>query len=255
MKCVLYLIIILLFFSCKSENKSQVQTRSKGTKDTTWHFPVIIDNYQAEAKPANVKFMHQANYIPLYIGVPKDTIKVDYYFTEYGMEFIPDGLSSEDYEAMTNDHPMKKYYIAIKDTVKYKRFNEAKLQIYVGKDVRIKNRSSYIQWENKFVSAVPVWIKNTDKDTVLISYGDYIPLTLLAEDGNEFKPIEKNFVYQGIYGFNYIILPPGEVLIVSVPIYEGEMEVEMRLKLGQHSSQPFTGRINKTQFQSAPQNQ
>ena len=95
----------------------------------------------------------------------------------------------------------------------------------------------------------PILIQNNTKDSVLIGYGDRIPLITEALNQNgEWQAIEERYVYMCGTGLNSIILPPNELLISSIFIYSGDLPTKLRVKMGNNYSQEFLGNIHKTQF-------
>ncbi len=95
----------------------------------------------------------------------------------------------------------------------------------------------------------PVLVRNLNKDTVAIGYGDYIPLLLEAKDSvGNWKPIQVPYRYRCGTGLETIILPPKEIVITMLPIFNGNYKTQLRLTYGSNMSKPFWGKIDYKQF-------
>ena len=95
---------------------------------------------------------------------------------------------------------------------------------------------------NEGFKAYPVIIKNTQKDTILITTSTYIELVLEGAGKGGWKSLIKPVQHQGCgNGLRYLLLPPNEILVTSVPIYKWKKKTSLRLKLGENYSAVFTG--------------
>lgn len=95
----------------------------------------------------------------------------------------------------------------------------------------------------------PVLLRNLNKDTVAIGYGDYIPLLLEAKDSlGNWKPIQVPYRYGCGTGLETIILPPKEIVITLLPIFNGNYKTQLRVTHGSNMSKPFWGKIDYKQF-------
>lgn len=97
--------------------------------------------------------------------------------------------------------------------------------------------------------AYPVLLTNSATDTIQIGYGDFMYITMEARDrSGKWRPIERRFTPGCGHGIKNIILPPGEVVLTSAIIYQGNYKTRLRLKLGKNYSKEFSGSINYGQF-------
>ena len=90
-----------------------------------------------------------------------------------------------------------------------------------------------------------------------VGYGQHIPLILEAQDSlGEWQAIQKLYTYWCGTGLTSFCLLPGELVITSCKLYEGDYQTKMRLAFGfkkTNYSNEFIGRMNYKQFE-IPQN-
>lgn len=90
--------------------------------------------------------------------------------------------------------------------------------------------------------AYPVVIKNIEHDTVVLAIYDYIELILEGQTDDGWKTLKEPFRHIGCdNGVNYLLLPPNEILVTSIPVYKWKKSTQLRLKLGNNYSATFRG--------------
>lgn len=90
--------------------------------------------------------------------------------------------------------------------------------------------------------AYPVVIKNLEKDTLIIAARDYVELILEGQTDDGWKTLKEPFRHIGCdNGVNYLLLPPNEILVTSIPVYKWKKSTQLRLKLGNNYSATFRG--------------
>ena len=99
----------------------------------------------------------------------------------------------------------------------------------------------------------PVFIKNLDADTISVGFGWQLPLIMEALDSNgAWRPIQERFRYMCGMGIGPVILPPGEIVLTTAPIYTGNFFTMLRLRVAGTSvfSNAINGHIRYRQFES-----
>ncbi len=100
--------------------------------------------------------------------------------------------------------------------------------------------------------AYPVFIKNVSQDSLVIGYGDYVPVIVEAEDSlGIWRPVQKPYYYDCGYGLSYFYLRPEEIIITSCKLFKGNYSTKMRLVFGANrkiKSNTFNGSIYYDQF-------
>ncbi|MFZ5551932.1 MAG: hypothetical protein ACOZCO_02360 [Bacteroidota bacterium] len=252
------LITITLFFSisvfigCTEKTKSSVSERPKRK------FPVVMDTIRHELSFMEADRKIVANYNPLYFGKETDTI-----YIKHGIHsgIMPSELLSLDkpsrVEQPTGEALLycsvpeyRNYFSHWLFCEKYKHRDSVDLSLAVDTTQIIANIFDGFNPDTLYcIASYPVFLKNVSSDTVIIGYGEHIPIILEAKDeSGNWNLIEEQYVYMCGVGLNSIILPPNEIVITSVRKFEGDFKTELRLKLGKHYSNPFFGTINKNQF-------
>lgn len=185
--------------------------------------PVLIDTigikYHRLYSDRDFDEMETAQYQFNYIGTLNDSIYLTYVpFFNYPL----DGGSLRKTE-------FSKYTTDLDNKCEYKYADSADVCIIVG----TFNQESY-----------SVLLKNSDRDTIVIGYGDQVPLIMEARDSvGKWQPIQQRFIYYCSTGLSLIYLPPQECVVTLAPVYKGSYETELRLKLGNNYSKPFKGMI------------
>lgn len=96
--------------------------------------------------------------------------------------------------------------------------------------------------------AFPVIIKNSTNKNLIVGTGTTIPVTIEALDrGDNWKTIETN-VANNSTGTGKIILKPGDIVAVAVPVYSGSFKTLMRVRVFDNYSESFTGYLNHSQL-------
>lgn len=94
----------------------------------------------------------------------------------------------------------------------------------------------------------PVIIKNISNKNLAVGSGTIIPVTLEALDSeNNWRTVESNSLNVGT-AINKIILKPGHVAGVVVPVYTGSFKTLMRIRVFDNYSSSFTVYLNHSQL-------
>jgi hypothetical protein len=243
MKNILIFIIGICLLGCKPDYK-----KTFPDNQVNHIIPVIKDTIGIESfgydRLNNISWLETADYRFLYIGKNKDTIYIHPF-----LSFIPappppifsnnskvktDSIF-ENYKAF--ETPFNKYYIERFNVNQYRNWQETKIEIFVDTNTRLSN--SYA-----------TSIINKDVDSTYIGYGSQILMIMEAIDSTgKWRPIEKRFGYFCGTGLGLVILPPNEIIVTRAPIFKGDYETKLRLKLDNHYSNSFDGSIYYRQFE------
>lgn len=213
-------------------------------------FPHVIEQetYADTSVYRNETWLRRVKYEFLYLGKEKDTIELNYHVNFRPPPPPPPGME-KDTIILTNDNPFESYRVGWEDKKPHKHCESSKMEIRVDTSTIVKNLDFRYDLESYFAKAHPVFIKNKEVDTVIISLNYHIPVILEAKDSlNNWLPIENVYAYFCGVGVDRVFLPPNEIAVTSVIIYKGDYETDLRLRLGNNLSKPFKGQINYTQF-------
>lgn len=93
--------------------------------------------------------------------------------------------------------------------------------------------------------AHPVLIYNPSNTTVHVGYGRDLLLLLEVQDAQgAWQAVEQPVWYRCDLGVPRLVLPPGEIAITAVPRYAGSQAALLRLRMGEHCSAPFWGKLD-----------
>lgn len=219
---------IILFCSCEKINKDQLLTNKNSI------MPKLIDTSFFECEELQTKWIITGSYKPLYIGEYKSEVKLNHRFF--------DRQNADEYFSYSRNN-----------TIDFEKMN---LDIFIDTSKFIYSdnliwNDDYEEIKYKTIKSHPVILKNISNFTGMIGFGDQIPMILEAQDSTQnWRPIEKPFFYMCGTGLNYILLPPNEIVISATPIFKGEFNTFLRLKLGNNYSNKIKGNININQFES-----
>lgn len=241
MKLLPYLFILFAFVACQEAEETPVQAPETVEED---YSPIIIENSIASKihrfmkEENNPSWLSTAQYDFLYIGPAKDTITANpsMVFRKWTPPNPNDKHATSTYE----DTEFSKYYLDWESMKHYRSINKSKVRIKVMTDTIFGDSYSAI-------------VINEDSVTIEVGYGDHTPLIMEAKDSaGVWRPIEKRFIYLCGNGVGTIILPPGEIMLTSVPLFQGEYKTQLRLRYPntEFYSNSFEGNINYRQFKS-----
>ena len=218
-------ITVLTMICCTTCKRTDDNTPIKGANDQNW-FPVVIDTFGFQGIDCVETWRLTVGYELLYIGDKSDTI-----FLDYSLHSYPYYL---DWQSRNPDKP----------------FRSAYLRITVDTNHVILNEEYQVVKGDAYYNAFPVLIENYGSDTVMLGFGDMIPLIAEAKDSSgQWKPIENLWTYTCGTGLSGIFLPPEKIAISSVSIYHGDYATTLRLRLDSIVSNEFQGCINYRQFE------
>ncbi|MGB1121172.1 MAG: hypothetical protein ACPG3Z_04190 [Saprospiraceae bacterium] len=246
MKSLFYLTTILILTVCCEANFSVSEATIN--KEISPHF-IELETDEDTSVFRNINFLRTTNYKFLYLGKAADTIKLNYYVNFRPPPPPPPGVE-KDTMMLINDNPFENYRVDWFDERKFNYSEGSKMEVKVDTSTIVKKYDYCFASEFIFAKAYPVIIKNQEIDTIIISLNYHIPLVLEAKDSlNDWRPIERVHAYFCGTGVDRVFLPPNEIAVTSVIIYQGDYETDLRLRLGENLSKPFKGQINYSQFE------
>lgn len=210
-------------------------------------FTCLALNSQAQTTPTihftnvpNVKMMRANFPTPqtwfrdlVYIGNIQDTIKL------VGIQ--------NDYDSIANEITYR-----IDDKEIQSRYTSNTLEITI--DTKRILPLETVAWSaNKnirsFYEAYPIFIINRSDSVAKIGFGSNVKVIAEAMDTDSiWKPIERNYVYRCGTGLVSIYLTQGKMACVLFPRYSGSFKTQLRLRIDNSYSQPFTAYINHSQI-------
>lgn len=224
-------------------------------------FPVVIDTFFLKTSIREATRMMTANYTILYIGEMKDTLVANHFLKTYVPPPPPPPVSSSkekkvidtsvyEFKGTRVENPLDGYYLDWMEGRDYLFWDSSQIEVLIDTNTLIKDLNYDYSPNAICAKAYPVLLKNQELDTIYIGYGKYIPLILEAKNKKQaWQAIETRHIYYCGVGVGRIILPPNEIVLTSCPIYKGDFETLLRLKIGNNYSKPFRGNINYSQFQ------
>lgn len=242
---ILVIVILATVIGCKEEvlNSNNVEIKSDS-------FPYLIDTSNFKISDRYETWLATANYDFLYIGRYRDTITVDYNL-RFSQPPPPPETDADKTNKDESGNSFQGYYLDWLAEKNYKYWEESNIEIRIDNSRIINNDDIHVDWDNPYFKANPVMLINKETDTILVGYGDFVPLIMEAKDSlSNWKPIEKQWIYMCGNGVGSIILPPNEIVITSAMIYNGDYQTDLRLRIGKNFSKPYKGKINYRQFES-----
>lgn len=204
--------LALFLFSCseKSEHLSLKDIQS---------IHLIHDKKFSE----NIRTLSSSYFETIYMGEVKDTLAVNYTY-----DLSKFSKWSFDYEAIWG-----------------KSENKVTLQIDTSKLIYITPENKPFGKDELPLYAHPVFLQNISPDTLVVGYGEFLPFYLEVMDyQGEWKTIEEPFLYMCGNGLNNLILPPNEIAITPVPVFNGNFRTKFRMRLEDTYSNEFTASID-----------
>lgn len=213
----------VLFFACAPEKK--IDQNAFGTQ-----LPVVSDPV-VSSEMRERKSLKSGHYNPRYIGKYSDTIRV---WKPESHEFWRKCAS---------------YLADWREGKKYRYLDSGHCTIRLDTTLSLHH---YDLHRNKATRGFPLFIFNTSPDTLQIANGEMMPIFLEALDAGLWKPVESEYMYMDDNRYNILLLPPGELAVVSIPILKGSFKTRLRIRYLDYTSHPFEGAIHKTQFTFNP---
>jgi hypothetical protein len=196
--------------------------------------PFIVDTFSGARKYKEAKMSSVSTRIPIYLGKHADTM-FNKSLEERG-KWIWDNASYEFYQ------------LAIPKKTK----PGTQFKIVVGDS--IYTEPEYIMYSDSLAQyyARPVFISNSSNAELIVGQNSFVSIILEAIDlSGHWKPIEHLFQGRCALGLKFIILKPGQMLCVLMPVYKGSFHTKLRYRFGRIVSTEFTGTINTSQFLKA----
>lgn len=255
MKIVAFFALLFGVISCQDSNSTPKN-----------NYPICLDSI--DVIPSVLTFedsKKEHRYNLLYIGQEKDTILINY---DLGLSLVmgpplpppPPSLDDPEIE-FVEDSTLNVMMDALDE---WSERRDAFAPYWCGIEERMGNYEHVI-WDsanvtilvdtnryilsydwapvpNESFKAYPVIIKNIEKDTIIIATRDYIGLVLEEETKDGWETLIEPFRHRGCgMGLTYLLLPPKEVLVTSLPVYKFKKTTQLRLKLGNNYSSVFQG--------------
>lgn len=258
MKLIEFLGLLFFVFSCQDSNSQLVKFNYPVCMDSLDVVPGVL-TYEDSEEPLR--------YHLLYIGAEKDTLFIDYKLglslimappppppicgfieieatedTTIADEVIETQETREGVPKVSNKFDA--YWCSIYDPMEHYKgvlWDSAKVDIIVDTNHYLLSYR-WIPIAKESFKAYPVMIKNLEKDTVVIATRDYVELILEGETEGTWKTLIEPFRHIGCgNGLTYLLLPPNEILVTSIPVYKWKEKMKLRLRLGNNYSTVFTG--------------
>jgi len=191
------------------------------------NLPIVYETNQWHRNEFRHSKQQFASYTPIYIGTQKDSINASGYY--------------EINHYFTNQYPRI-------DSV---NSNTIKFAIDTTRTI---TKVLLVDKNNHLVpdtcSAYPVFTINITPDTLYLSNTQYISIYLeaLNPKGN-WQRIEQQLFSACPSGDEIIVLPPGELILTSVPVYKGGFQTKMRLNYGGVYTAEFIGGVELGVFE------
>lgn len=111
-----------------------------------------------------------------------------------------------------------------------------------------------VEWKRNrlkdiYYKSYPVIIENKSDSLYKIGFGKNVRIILEALDADGmWKPIEIPYMYRCGTGLTDLYLQSHQITCVLIPVYYGEFRTQLRLRLNNHLSKPFSASISSKQF-------
>ena len=204
----------------------------------------LIDTFTNELKPDTANHITEAAFHPMYMGLEKDSIQLNYWSGDIDYKTqnwnAYKGADSNDVSVFVDTSQV---------IGSVGRFHDIPPPALGENTDEILERN-YYRGETK---SYPVFIKNLSSDTLQVGYGAFIPLLMEARDSlGNWKKIQEPFMYFCGTGLSHYYLPPNEIILTPCKLFAGDFKTTMRLTYGfgvNSKSSEFEGFINYSQFE------
>jgi hypothetical protein len=246
MKRALYILAAFYFLcSCSSdESRNPVKTVQKVAEE---YFPKAIDTSSFIGKNKSFDEFSTGNYKPIYLGDKQSTLFVDYWIQKYTKDpnlIKPLSYQVSEYDSISEEYWNKyKSYFPLHNSVDLLNWDSADIRIHIDTSCVIRN-IELKDWNTDTIiyNAYPVILVNKMDSDVIVGHGFQIPLIIeVANEENNWVPIEIVYSHLCANGLRSVILPKNEIIITSLPISKGISKTKMRLKLGRNYSNEIWG--------------
>jgi len=235
----------------------------------------IVDTIDATGNIINLKWL-ESEYCPiLYIGNLTDTIIIDHllhfapippppdwdFFAaksnsisqEENIESIKYQKDLAEYKTEVEAYPLTKYLFSFDSVQNLGSIYRDKVQIKVDTNFTISKMVGFDfkTHHGDFFEAYPIIITNSGNDTMLIGYHRHLNLSVEAKDsiGNWSKILDSHNIHGLPLKESYMLLP-GLSVITSTFKTTGEYNTKLRIRIGNSTSDEWTGNIDYNQFNS-----
>ncbi len=233
-KFFILLLVISVSSSCQQANRDVIASNKEA-----FRFPVIVDT--SHRSMFTMSDAQEVFFPLLYIGPYLDTLKVD-----YSLRFRVGKEKKSDIFFDSNRADSIYFFDDI-----YIGFNQedsipeigsnSNIHILIDTSYRFMHDLLETSDSSRLHLALPVLLINVGQDTVPISLGDFIPLSLESlNKKNEWKTIRSHVISCGT-GRGHFWLPPHQVLLSALLIKDTGVKRTLRLKLGKNYSEVFYG--------------
>jgi hypothetical protein len=221
------------------------------------HFPYLLVEAIPSVRPLSARWQSQTSHPFLYIGLPQDTLKLNYHATTVPSPPPLPGVPPA--QSVPGDSLILRYAVDREANSQLKHWKLgylAHLRLSIDTTCHIAaeevlNATLRTDTASQWFAAYPVLLRNLDRDTITVGTGDYVPLQVEAQDERgQWRVIEENYASFCGVGVPLIFLPPGQIAVTSVLIPHGPFATRLRLRYGRTVSLPFRGHIHPRQFTS-----
>lgn len=233
-----YITIIITLVACSNSNVTNLEDIAIVIQNNR------IKNYSSIKHPNQI----ESEFNVLYFGPKKNKIEIDN-FNPLEQNQIENYIT----ETQNFSHPNILYTLR-------KRLSKP-----IRNDLRIKidssntypiilNRSelnTYHSRSSDTITAYPIIIENVSSNFLEITHGSHVPIEIQAKDEKEaWQNI--TYPYQQFCGTGIYSHPifPGEIVITSIPVFEGSYKTKSRIKIFDYYSDTFEIEIDKSIFKS-----
>lgn len=214
-------------------------------------FPLVQDTSRGTSQPLAAEWLARTTHRVLYIGSYRDTLLVQHTLSSFPPPPLPDGPPQSASLAA-----FARYGELVAAPPHWKYGQVAHLQVSLDTTVHLKAEEAVQDTVLRWFDSYPVLVRNQEKDTVVIGYGDFLPLHVEAKDWQgQWRTIEQPYAYMCGNGLPLLFLPPNHVVLTSVFIPHGSFQTLLRLRFGKTYSPSFTGSIHPHQFEQQPYNE
>ncbi len=220
------ILLLLILSSCQNNEKNNgiAKTEQKEQISKPYSNLILYDDFDNELILDTISNRREAEFLPIYIGEIKDSIKLTY---------------------KTSKIEQRTHYWE-----KYKRPKKADIKIFIDTTKTIgfpmdiwKYHKAPEHGVNK--KAYPIFIENRTSDTLSIGFGDILPMVTESQDSiGNWNQVERRFVYYCGTGLTVFYLPPKQILISSLRQNFGKNSTKFRVRFELGESEIYSNEIN-----------
>jgi len=222
----IYISLILILCSCNQDNLVNLSE----------YHPKIEMDMKSNITDAKLKWQTTGLFEPLYIG------KVDSLISTQ-KSYLEDSRYNWRTKNLKNFGKTDANILLQIDTT----------NIIYQKNFNIDYDSSYESdlIQSKYYYSYPVYMMNNDVENLTVGWGDIIPITKQAKDSmGNWRTVETAFTHMCGTGLTALNLAPGEIIVTSTVLYQGDYKTKIRLHYNGVYSNEIVEYINYNQFEN-----